>query len=129
MKKIAAILLILVYSMSTFGVTLKEFYCCGKLKSVSIAIADIEKSKCNKASDKEEGCCKTKYQYFKVKDNHLTTANVTAPLKYNTDLYFVTPPQHSISFNTQVTNANNPCHAPPLHQAVPLYIANCVFRN
>ena len=126
MKKIAAILLVLIYSMSTFGVSLKEFYCCGKLKSVSITFADTRKGKCNEAA-KEEGCCKTKYQYFKVKDNHLTTTHATAPLKYYTDLYFSAASFQSISF-THVTGETNLSHAPPLHQAVPVYIAKCVFR-
>ena len=126
MKKIAAILLILIYSMSTFGVSLKEFYCCGKLKSVSVVIADIQKNKCDNTS-KEEGCCKTKYQYFKVKDNHLTTTYVTTALKHYTDLYSSLPIHKPALFNKTVTKIPSPSDAPPL-RAVPVYLINCVFR-
>ena len=128
MKKGAVILLLLIYSMSTFGVSLKEFYCCGKLKSVSIVIADIEKDKCNKAA-KEEGCCKTKYQYFKIKDTHFSTVYLTAPLKYYTDLHPLTFSPQLISFNSPATDVINRGNAPPLlHPGVRVYISNCVFR-
>jgi hypothetical protein len=128
MKKIAAILLILTYSMSSFGIGLREFYCCGKLKSVSILIINVEKEKCNKAAN-QEGCCKTKYQHFKVKDNHIAIAGFTVPVKFYSDSYSFTVVAQSISAITQLTEVNAlPVHAPPLHQAVPVYIANCVFR-
>ena len=38
MKKAAVILLISIYTLSTFGFCLKEFYCCGKLKSITVIL-------------------------------------------------------------------------------------------
>src|SRR4051794_8835060 len=82
MKKIVLILLILIYSMSTFGVGLKEFYCCGKLKSISVTLIDSGKEKCNKGDDKG-GCCQSKYQFLQVKDKHFASVHPSLPLKYN----------------------------------------------
>src|SRR5688572_10806484 len=82
MKKISLILLICIYSLSSFGVSFKEFYCCGKLKSISVSVLPDAKNNCNKDRT-DEGCCKTKYQYFKVEDKHLTVAVADVPSKFS----------------------------------------------
>ncbi len=127
MKRTAIIFLLTIYSLSTFGISLKEFYCCGKLKSISLALSFEGKEKCSKG-DNKDGCCKTKYQYFKVKDIHLLTAHVATPLNYCIDFHTITPFYQSISFVTQEIDIINGSHAPPLHTGVPIYISNCVFR-
>ncbi len=127
MKKFALILIICIYSLSTVGFNLKEFYCCGKLKSVTVALAQDTKQKCSKGDNKDD-CCKTKYQYFKVKDNHLASAHVATPLNSFSDLHTITPSYQSISFATQEIDVINGSHAPPLYTGVPIYLSNCVFR-
>ncbi len=127
MKKVAVILLISIYSLSTFGVSLKGFYCCGKLKSVTVALADEGKNNCNKGSN-EKGCCKTKYQFFKVKDNHIATAELTAPVKcFNAPVSFNSFYQ-PLLFVTKHVETINSSNSPPLHQGIPLFIFNCVFK-
>ena len=128
MKKIASILLILVYSLATFGVGLKEFYCCGKLKSVGVAFADFGKDKSCKGDNGDEGCCKTRYHYHKVKDNHLATDCTATQAKLTIDLHL-----HAISVQPIVLGLGqiaviNGIHAPPFDRQVPIYISNCVFR-
>lgn len=123
MKKLILILLICAYSLSTMGVGFGEFYCCGKLKSKFISLADTNKEKCTK-----EGCCKTKYQFFKLKDNHLASADIHLPAKHFTALYFYTPAYIPVVFTQQTVSANR-SHAPPLYDDdKPLYLSNCVFR-
>jgi hypothetical protein len=52
------------------GVGFKEIYCCGKLKSVIIAIVEsMKKIKCNKDYE-YNAYCKTKYHYVKANNNH-----------------------------------------------------------
>ena len=52
MKRILLIAILISYSVVSLGVSVNYFYCCGKLKEVSIEI---------KAKTKEErGCCDTK---------------------------------------------------------------------
>lgn len=127
MKKAALILLICVYSFATMGFSIKQFYCCGKLKSVSVSLSSNEKTKCSKG-DNKDGCCKTKYQYFKLNDTHLPTAHVASPISFHTDLclsYISLQPFVMVAKDEDVINGS---HAPPLHAGVPIYISNCVFR-
>ena len=49
MKKLSLILLILIYTSSTFGMVVKEFYCCGKLASVSLLFSSESKQKAEKS--------------------------------------------------------------------------------
>ena len=85
MKNTALLLLISIYSLSTFGVNLKEFYCCGKLKSVTLTLHEFENRKCNKANDKS-GCCKTKFQFYIVNDKHFAADILSTPVKHFTYL-------------------------------------------
>ncbi len=126
MKKVALILLICGYTLATMGFSLKEFYCCGKLKSVTVELTPNRKQTCNKGDG--GGCCDNKYQFYKVKDNHLSGKALDIPLKYFTDLDLFTSEVQSISFVTQEISVINGSHAPPLYTGVPIYISNCVFR-
>jgi hypothetical protein len=127
MKKFALILLILIYSMSTFGVGLREFYCCGKLASVSITLVDTGKEKCKKGDSKDD-CCKSKYQFLQVKDKHFASDHPTLPLKHSIELVSTTASIYAVTLISQEIDVINGSHAPPLIAGVPIYIANCVFR-
>lgn len=127
MKKTTLLLLICIYSLSTFGVSLKEFYCCGKLKSVTLTLQEYENQKRNKGDDKS-GCCKTKFQIYKVKDKHFGSNILSSPVKHFTDLPLFTTYIQIIFPAVQQTEIANSNHAPPLYDGVPSYISNCVFR-
>jgi hypothetical protein len=126
-KKITIILLLGIYSLSTLGLSLKSFYCCGKLKSVSVTIAQDQQQKCAN-DDGMSDCCKTKYQFFKVKDNHVAGDVVTAPASHFCYLHLFTSSYHAINFPSEKKEVANPGNAPPLNHTVPAYIFNCVFR-
>ncbi len=126
MKKVVLILLISSYSLATMGFSLREFYCCGKLKSVTVDLTSIEKQTCNKANG--SGCCDNKYQFYKVKDNYLSAKALDIPLNSFIDLDLFTSQVQSISFVKQAFDVINGSHAPPLYSGVPLYISNCVFK-
>lgn len=127
MKKSAVILLILIYSLSSFGVALKEFYCCGQLRSITVTLADVERNDSEK-KDKKGGCCNTEFQSFKVKDNHVASGHITTPPVLYSDLH-----TNFLSFqgvilpldNEKTTDVSYP---PPLHPGISIYISNCVFR-
>ena len=126
MKNTALLLLISIYSMSTFGVNLKEFYCCGRLKSVTLTLHEFENRKCNKANDKS-GCCKTKLQFYIVNDKHFASDILSTPVKHFTyigafaaDLQIRFPEVEQPA----IANCN---HAPPLHPCVLTYISNRAF--
>lgn len=126
MKKLAAISLILIYALATMGFSLKEFYCCGKLKTISVTLANEGKSDSKKDSGSDH-CCKNKYQYFKVKDNHVSAAHISFTAKHFISLHLNWTPLRDIAFPSQRISFDYRSNAPPLHGDVPIYISNCVF--
>lgn len=126
MKKIALIFLICIYTLATMGFSITQFYCCGKVKAVSVAIIQPSQEKCDKGNDKS-GCCKTKFQFFKVGENHFASNISISPDKYFSYLSLLS--YMKIIFpsfcKAETINKN---HAPPLYCIVPAYIFNCVFR-
>ena len=127
MKKIAIILLLGVYSLSTLGLSLKSFYCCGKLKSVTVTITQDQQQNCAN-NDGMSDCCKTKYQFFKVKDNHVAGDVVTTPALHFCYLHLFTSSFRIINYPSEKNEVANLSNAPPLHHTVPEYIFNRVFR-
>lgn len=127
MKKISLILLIAIYSLSTLGIGVKQFYCCGKLKSTDITFVQKDsKDKCGKGS--MGGCCQTKFKSLKVKDTHIAADDIGNPVKHFADLHLFTPSFELIALANEPINIANPSHAPPTHHGIPVYILNCNFR-
>lgn len=127
MKKIAIIFLLNVYTLSVLGIGIRQFYCCGKLKSTTITFIQEVKEKCG-MSDAMKNCCKTKFKNFKVKDNHIFSDGFISLVKHFTLLHII-PSSHneSISAN-QFYTITGTSHAPPLKQGIPIYILHCVYR-
>ena len=126
MKKILLILLICSYSFATMGFSLREFYCCGKLKSVTLELTPNNKETCSKCNEKKD-CCNSKYHFFKVKENHISGKDADVTHKYF--LVSGLPPSvvYEISFSSPLIDVINGSHAPPLYTGVPIYISNCIF--
>ena len=120
MKKAAIIFLALMYAFSTTGIALKADYCCERLTSIKLVLADGAKDK--------EGCCKVKYQSFKVKDTHAPADVLTAPALHHTFIHTLTYCFDINNFTRKKNNQVINVHAPPLYQTTPVYISNCVFR-
>ncbi|MEO6584640.1 MAG: hypothetical protein ABIO05_09965 [Ferruginibacter sp.] len=127
MKKFAVISLICIYALATMGFSLKEFYCCGELKTVSFAIETSAIEKCSKNEPKSDNCCKNKFQYFKVKDNHVKAAQEILPAQFSADISIHFPSFQELVSYSQNTYFTYHSHAPPLHNGVPVYLSNCVF--
>lgn len=127
MKQIALVLLICVYALSSFGVGIKQFYCCGKLKSTSVSLVEDSKEKCTKG-DKKSGCCKTKFNSLKVKDTHIAADDISNSVKHFTDIQLFIPSFEVVALVNEPMDIANPSHAPPAHHGIPVYILNCNFR-
>ena len=127
MKKFAAILLLTIYSLTTLGIGVRQFYCCGKLKSTNITLLQDVKEKCGN-SGAMQGCCKTTFKSLKIKDSHLSTAKLVTFSKTFTEFHLLQP---SFEINALahkpivLANAN---HTPPPGTGVPLYILHCIYR-
>lgn len=127
MKKISLILLIAIYALSTLGIGVKQFYCCGKLKSTDITFLQKDsKDKCGKGS--MSGCCQTKFKSLKVKDTHIAADDISNPVKHFTDFHLFTPSFELIGLANEPIDITNSSHAPPTHHGIPIYILNCNFR-
>ena len=127
MKKTAAIFIVCVYALSSLGFSVKEFYCCGKLQSVTLSFHEDGNKECSKNKGKDK-CCKTKFQYIKVKNSHLaSTILITCSNDFQPLLSFATI--HALKIVRFVAGIEtNRSHAPPLHSGVAVYIFNCVYR-
>jgi hypothetical protein len=125
-KKIIAISLFCIYSVSTLGLSLKSFYCCGKLKSVTVSVTQDQQQKY--AKNGMDDCCKTKYQFYKVKDNHVAADVVNTPVLHFFNLHLFTSPFEVIHYPSEEAYIAYQSNAPPLFHTVPDYIFNCVFR-
>jgi hypothetical protein len=125
LKKFFLILLIGIYTLSILGYGVKGFYCCGNLKSVAISF--YQHNEKEGASADVSKCCETKYQFFKVKDNHFASDHFTSPVKL-----FIAPmvgiaAKEQILYTIDKIIIANPGNAPPRYQNVPTYLANCTF--
>ncbi|MGN6196685.1 MAG: HYC_CC_PP family protein [Ginsengibacter sp.] len=127
LKKITVIFLLSIYSLSTLGMSLKSFYCCGNLKSVTVTLTDAQQNTCA-TQNATNDCCKIKYQFFKVKDDHVAGDVVSTPVLHFIYLHLFTPSFKLIDYPSEQIFVANRSNAPPLIHTVPDYIFNCVFR-
>ncbi|WPU96433.1 hypothetical protein SNE25_12975 [Mucilaginibacter sabulilitoris] len=127
MKRIALISLTAIYLLSALGISVRSFYCCGKLESASFSFSSAEKSYCKMATGLP-GCCKTKTQLIKVKDQHF---GANAP-NLDANLFHVLIPA-TFTADLSAYHSNFECtafnsHAPPYWPKAPVYILNCTYR-
>ncbi len=128
MKKFKIILLVCIYALATMGFSLKEFYCCGKLKSVSISLTGDSNAKCKNGDTKTAGCCNNQFHYFKVKDNHISSVQEALANQFVAVLDIFFPSFQEIALGTPEAKLTYQSHAPPSFNGVPVYLSNCVFR-
>jgi len=123
-KKIAVILLTLIYSISVYGVTINKFYCCGKLADVSLTATSHSKMD-SKADDNT--CCKNIKTNIKVKDNHIsapTGLSFKNSFALIIPIFFVPASLEEITLK-EVSAYNS--QAPPIRRN-PLYILYSNYR-
>lgn len=128
MKKVSAILLFTIYSLTTLGIGIRQFYCCGKLKSTSITLVQDAKEKCTN-SNAMKGCCKTQFKSVKAKDSHVAADAITVLVKHFTDWHTTTPSYEiNVSVYEPLVVANTSNAPPPKLHGVATYILNCTYR-
>lgn len=128
MKKVTLILLISIYSLSTLGIGVQQFFCCGKLKSTTISFTQQVKEKCGNNNTMSGGCCETKFTSLKVKDSHVPADAINTDVKHFTHQYLFAPSYEVMALANEPMNVDNPSHAPPLHHGIPIYILHCTYR-
>lgn len=125
MKKILVILLLMVYGLSSSGMTLHFHYCCGQLENIDLD--PVEASDCGKDHKSLHGkpCCEVKSVELKVSsDQKISSISLNNP-------ECPSIPFREIPFGPAV-NFSEPefCLAsgPPLIYEPSLIILNCVYR-
>lgn len=120
-------MLLLSYTISTLGVGIREFYCCGMLKSVDIAYATERKESCLK-EDKTGGCCETSLHFLKVNDSHFGSDGIANPTVPFADHLSAVPSFDAVLIAPFFLMHGSRSHAPPIHRKAPIYILHCVYR-
>jgi hypothetical protein len=122
-KKLFAILLIMLYGVSSTGATVQLHYCCGKLKTIKLSAAPV-KDCGNKQKMGSKPCCDTKEIKAKSQDQQ--------------DVYTFSVAPNAVELPTFFTEVNSgfafhPLYfpqaaysSPPLSKS--LFVLNCVFR-
>jgi hypothetical protein len=126
-KKAATIFIICIYGLSFLGFSVKEFYCCGRLKSVTLSLRETSREK-NNIGENKKSCCKTKVLYLKVKNSHLASI-IAIDASDNFHYAAIFAERHCTPMVVSISAVNaNRSHAPPLHPGIAIYISNCVYR-
>lgn len=89
LRKLTILLVFVFYSLTSFGISLHFFYCCGKLKSVSLTAHVSENKDC--PVQKGKNCCENKTVDAKVSIDQKTTGTPVLALA-QPGAFFVTPP-------------------------------------
>ncbi|MXV14632.1 HYC_CC_PP family protein [Hufsiella ginkgonis] len=124
-KRIAAIMVLCIYLVTSTGFAMSLHFCGKKLSKVSINQA--AKSCCKALSEKEDKCCKNKKVTVRIADEHATGMIAKAPVPTGIDLFVLTLSCFSAQFSMHAWQAVSAAHSPPV-APVPLTIRNCVFR-
>ena len=125
MKKLAVILIMLLYGFTSTGMTLQLHYCCGKLKSVELFAT--EKKDCGMSHKMgSKPCCETKAFAGSQKSDQLlqvqainlmvAPADIPAPVAHTAEIIL----PETISYVASDTS--------PPQASTPIFIRNCVFR-
>jgi hypothetical protein len=127
MKKLSIILIMLVYGLSSSGMSVNLHFCCGELDDISFS--NQKEKSCRKDDDafSKKRCCDNKHLEFKLKADQEPSAKwiqaykqLTSPA-FTAISYRLWQPQHQ--------PVNELATGPPLAvSTLPLFIKNQVFR-
>lgn len=124
MKKLAAILIALLYIAISSGFTVNVHYCMGKLAGVKLqAHAEKHCDKCGKSGK----CCKDEIKFCKADFSHEAAAKVqvvTAPVALDLALPVLVLPIPPVVVSDHFIAYDD--HAPPPNLS--LYKKHCVYR-
>ena len=127
MKKSALFILLCIYTLSSLGVGVNKFYCCGILQTTGLTLGQSTGNSCGNG-DEKDGCCKTNFKSLQIKDSHVASGDVTVALNHFTLLNLFTPSFSCIPVAISAMEIAYASHAPPVRQSIPIYIFYCVYR-
>ena len=127
MKKLLIILVMLVYGLSSMGMSINLHFCCGKLDDISFSLPKDKSCAKDQNSISKKRCCDDKHLEFKLKADQEPSAKWVQTYKQLT-----APSITTVSNNfwqPQHQPVNELATGPPLTTSpLPLFIKNRVFR-
>jgi hypothetical protein len=123
-KKILAILLLLVYTAASSGTVMSAHFCMGELAGVSIG--EKEQDACGYCGMDDAGCCHDLLQVVKLDDSQMLKTS-TVVLENN----LLSLAQTVDFFRLEIIfdrNEKIKCISPLKYGDHPIYLRNCVFR-
>lgn len=127
MKNLVAILLLLIYSFSSMGMTLHFHYCCGKIDKIDFT--PVKKDGCPYAKHLDnKSCCDNKTVDLKIKDSYQNDAVVKSVAKPLTADKNIDHELISVALlaSTDVSGSAN--SSPPLERLVSFQQLYCIYR-
>lgn len=130
MKKLTIILLMLVYGLSSSGMSITLHYCMSEFSGWELS-AETSSAACDACGMKKQdrkGCCHDEKKTVKSekdqKNVEQSMSLVKAPVTFINTNYSVYALGHLLNTAKELPFS----HAPPLLTRVPHYIYNCSFR-
>jgi hypothetical protein len=126
MKKVFIILLMLVYGLSSSGMTISLHYCCGKLDGISFS--GKQGKSCDMGNHlKKSGCCDDKQISASITGEQQTASKWVQVNKQPVSIPNF-PAVNSL-FTDYIISVDRLARGVPVPiSPVPLFIRNCVFR-
>jgi len=116
----------MIYMLSSLGMAVNRFYCCGRLASVKLILALPDQNDV-KAKTKDN-CCKNERKSLKIKDTHFSAdvliLDAPMPALLPEPIRFSQVNLFTDRADVQPYQAN----APPGQPETPIYILNCTYR-
>jgi hypothetical protein len=130
MKKIAVVILALLYIITTTGANLNMHYCMGELadwgfgsnKSKTCGFCGMEKG-----DEKDNGCCKDELKFIKNENDQKFVESANYTLKIPAVAQLPVYIGFACIQSASVKEQNPVSHAPPWYKGLPFYISNRTF--
>ncbi|WP_449401681.1 HYC_CC_PP family protein [Flavisolibacter nicotianae] len=129
MKKLVAIIMLLVYFTATTGATVTMHYCMGELRSWKLWPAGGKKEVCSICGmEKKGGCCEDRVMMVRLDKKHQLPATLQKDLPSSP--VTVIPGYAKSIFATVngLTCKKRPATSPPFFDPIPLFVSYCVYR-
>ncbi|HEY0245699.1 MAG TPA: hypothetical protein VGC01_09060 [Mucilaginibacter sp.] len=125
-KRLSAVLLVMLYSVTVFGFSLDLHYCGKLLTSVEV---NSPSKDCGMHAAGKMKCCKEKQIKVKVKDAHQSTPTTASPKSFVIDLPAVLF-EYQFLFDPKFLSARLLSRPPPdgPHDNTPTFLKNRNFR-
>jgi hypothetical protein len=123
-KKILAILLLLVYTAASSGTVMSAHFCMGELAGVSIG--EKEQDACGYCGMDDAGCCHDLLQVVKLDDSQMLK---TSSVVLENNLLSLAQTVDFFPLEILLERKENiKCISPLKYGDPPIYLRNCVFR-